>query len=226
MTTHHVAASDGVEISFDLYQKPGREHVVVVCPGFFQSKETPTFQRLAKTLVEWHDCILMDFRGHGDSGGLFAFSACESADLMAVLAWARQRYQRLGVIGFSLGAATAVNVMSRLPIARTLILVSAPSSFEEIEFQFWTPEAIRTGIGGLEPGTGCRPGNPWMKKEKPIENIERIAPLPVLLIHGTKDAIISHRHSERLYQAAQDPKRLLLIQEGGHAEELSRRNSE
>ena len=65
-----------------------------------------------------------------------------------------------------------------------------------------------------------------MKKEKPIENIAKVTPLPVLLIHGTKDAIVSHRHSERLYRAAGEPKRLILIQEGGHAEELFRKNSE
>ncbi len=220
---HQVATADGIQISFDLYQEAGRDAVIVICPGFFQSKETPTFQRLASTLSSDYDVVCMDFRGHGRSSGNFAFSAYEQADLDAVLDWVRERYTRIGILGFSLGAATAINVASHRNGIHTLITVSAPSVFEEIEFKFWTPEAIKTGIRGLELGAGFRPGNLWAKKERPIDNIKRITPVPILLMHGTHDPIVSHHHSERLYQEAGEPKRLILIEGGGHAEELFRR---
>ena len=220
---HQVATADGIRISLDLYQEVGRDAVIVICPGFFQSKETPTFQRLASILSSECDVVCLDFRGHGRSSGSFAFSAYEQADLNAVLDWTCARYTRIGLIGFSLGAATAINVASRRNGIRTLIAVSAPSSFEEIEFKFWTPEAIKTGIRGLEPGAGFRPGNLWAKKERPIDNIKKVAPVPILLIHGTNDQTILYQHSERLHQAAGEPKRLILIEGGGHAEELFRR---
>ena len=156
-SSFQVSAVDNVRISFDLYRKPGRDAVVIICPGFFQSKETPTFQRLSQALAKECDAICMDFRGHGKSGGLFTFSAWESADLEAVLDWAEKRYRRIGILGFSLGAATTINLASHRKDITTLIAVSAPSAFEDIEFQFWTPEAIKTGIAGLEPGAGCRP---------------------------------------------------------------------
>ena len=220
---HQVLTADGIQISFDLYQEAGRDAVIVICPGFFQSKETPTFQRLASTLSSDCDVVCLDFRGHGRSSGSFAFSAYEQADLNAVLDWVRERYARIGIMGFSLGAATAINVASHRNGIRTLITVSAPGTFEGIEFKFWTPEAIKTGIRGLEQGAGFRPGNLWAKKERPIDNIKSVAPVPILLIHGTNDQTVLHRHSERLHQAAGEPKRLILIEGGGHAEELFRR---
>jgi len=221
-----VTTSDGVEISFDLYRSVGGDSVVIICPGFFQSKETRTFRHLATALAGRRDVICMDFRGHGTSGGLYTFSAREGADLEAVLEWTRVRYRKIHVVGFSLGAATVLNTVTRHPEGVwTVVAVSGPTSFEEIEFKFWTPEAMRTGLKGSEWGAGCRPGNPWLAKEKPIESIRKLV-LPVLLIHGTRDAIISVRHSHRLYPAAAGPKRLEIIEGGGHAEELFRDDPE
>jgi len=221
---HAVTTSDGAAVPFHLYAETGRDAVVIVCPGFFQSKEAPTFQRLACAVAAECDAVCLDFRGHGRSRRLFTFSAREWMDLEAVVEWAQARYARIGLLGFSLGAATSLTAAARLRVVKTVIAVSAPSTFEEIEFQWWTPEAIRTGWRGMEPGSGCRPGFPWMKKPRPIDAVEPLSPTPVLFIHGTSDPIVSHRHSERLYARASAPKRLELIEEGGHAEELYRRS--
>jgi len=221
--SHTVETVDGVTISCDLYRTGDRQAVVIICPGFFQSKETATFQRLARALAEHWDVIAMDFRGHGRSGGVYTFSAQEDADLDAVWRWAAGRYERLGVLAFSLGAAIAINTLSRqAEHVRSLVAVSGPSTFEEIEFQFWTPEAMRTGLAGCEPGAGCRPGNPLMKKERPIETVRRLQQVPKLFLHGTRDVIVQFPHSQRLYAAAPEPKQLQLIDGGGHAEALFR----
>ena len=165
----------------------------------------------------------MDFRGHGRSSGLYTFLAREGTDLEAVLSWAHERYARLGILGFSLGAAIAINTVTRhLDHVQSLIAVSAPSSFEEIEFKFWSPEAMRTGVLGLEPGVGCRPGNLFLKKERPIESLQKFRHIPVLFLHGTRDVIVGVQHSHRLFAAALEPKRLEIIEGGSHAEALFR----
>ena len=224
--THQVTTDDGIRISFDLYQKPGLDTVVIICPGFFQSKETPTFRRLSKQLAERLDVICMDFRGHGSSGGLYTFSAREDLDLKAVLQVARASYSRVGVIGFSMGAAIAVNTVANDPKVKSLILVSCPMAFEEIEFHFWTPPALATGLGGLEKGAGIRPGKVWLPKDRPLDHIASLSPRPILFIHGTNDEIVHLRHSQRLFESAKEPKRLHVVQKGGHAEELFRKDPE
>ncbi len=209
------------------YQAPGRSTALIVCPGFFKSKETPVFRRLSERLAQEDDVVCLDFRGHGRSGGRYTFSAQEPCDLRAVLEWARPRYARLGVVGFSLGAAIAITTLSRQAAnVRSLMTVSAPAAFDEIEFKWWMPEAIRRGIQGLEPGAGCRPGSPWLPKERPVEHIGKLAPMPILLVHGTNDVIVDVRHSWQLYAAAAEPKRLEIIEGGSHAEALFRDDPE
>ena len=221
--TTTVVTRDEVTISLDGYRCGNRETAVIICPGFFQSKDTATFQRLSAALAAEHDVLAMDFRGHGRSSGLYTFSAREGADLDAVLGWAAERYRRISVLAFSLGAAIAINTVSRhKDRIQSLIAVSAPSAFEDIEFKFWTPEAMRTGMQGLEAGAGCRPGQPWLPKERPIDNVQRLAGLPILFIHGTRDVIVGVQHSHRLHAVAGEPKRLEIIDGGSHAEALFR----
>ncbi len=219
-TTHLVNTSDDIEISFRQYREEKRDGVLIICPGFTQSKETQSFQGISEAFADEQDVICIDFRGHGKSTGLFTFTAQEQKDLEAVFQWAAHRYSRIGIIGFSLGAATAINFTSHQDGIKTVVAVSPPSAFEEISIKFWTPEALRSGLRSLEPGAGCRPGNPWLKKERPIENVAKVSPTPLFLVHGTNDMTVSSHHSKRLFDAAHEPKKLLLIEGAGHAEEL------
>ncbi|MBI3616578.1 MAG: alpha/beta fold hydrolase, partial [Candidatus Omnitrophica bacterium] len=124
-SSHAVVTEDGVRISFDLYHRVGRQAVVIICPGFFQTKEAAIFQRLAHDLAKDQDVLCMDFRGHGRSGGFYTFSAREGADLEAVLEWARGRYSEISILGFSLGGAIAINTAARFPDSiHSLIAVS------------------------------------------------------------------------------------------------------
>ena len=44
--------------------------------------------------------------------------------------------------------------------------------------------------------------------------------MPVLFMHGTRDWLVPLQHSQQLCARAQEPKRLRLIEDGRHAEEL------
>ena len=50
----------------------------------------------------------------------------------------------------------------------------------------------------------------------PGEFIDQVSPIPVLLIHCTKDALVSYHHSERLYERAKNPKHLWKIKGCSH----------
>ena len=53
-----------------------------------------------------------------------------------------------------------------------------------------------------------------------FESLEKIGGLqiPVLLIHGIKDIKVPHTMTRQLYAAAPEPKRLLLVEKGGHSD--------
>ncbi len=48
----------------------------------------------------------------------------------------------------------------------------------------------------------------------PIKTIDRVAPTPFLLMHGTADQIVPVRHSLRLYKRAREPKEIWLYGRG------------
>lgn len=224
--THQARTADGIRVVFDHYAT-GHAQVLILCHGFFQSRATNDFRQLAQALAPHSDILSLDFRGHGDSSGLYTFSAREGAELDTVLEWAKSRYAKAAVMGFSLGGAIAINTVGRhRPFVERLISVSAPAAFEDVEFKFWTPEAIRNGLESLGPGIGCRPGNPLLPKVRPVDVIKQLAGLPILVVHGTNDMIVDVEHGRRLFAAAAEPKRLEIIPRGSHAQILFRRDPE
>lgn len=53
--------------------------------------------------------------------------------------------------------------------------------------------------------------------------IAQLTPIPLLLLHGTQDAVIPHAHSQRLLAEARDPKRLLTVEGGQHIDAFTTR---
>ena len=66
---------------------------------------------------------------------------------------------------------------------------------------------------------GVRMPEHWDEPESPEEVIGKIAPTPVIIVHGTDDKLFPPSHAQRLFDAAGEPKRLLLGEGFGHAED-------
>ena len=51
-----------------------------------------------------------------------------------------------------------------------------------------------------------------------FDTIDKVAkvPAPMLFVHGTGDRLVPYRFSEALYAAAREPKKLVLVEGGGH----------
>ena len=223
--TNFVVTKDGIKICYDHYQK-GFRKLVIITPGFFNSRKAALLQELGQTLSDQYDVLLMDFRGHGKSGGLFYWTSKEYMDLEAVLEYARREYEKIGVIGFSLGAATSLITASKTDLMNSLISISAPADLKKIEYHFWGLDFendIVYNLGDGKIGKGIRPGPWWLKKDKPIDCVGEIK-IPVFYIHGEADWLIKPWHSEELYKKTNSKKRLTIIKNGPHAEYLIRKN--
>ena len=57
----------------------------------------------------------------------------------------------------------------------------------------------------------------------PERFVGALAPTPLLLLHGSADPVIPYSHSERLFERAGEPKRLVLVEGAGHTEALTPR---
>jgi alpha-beta hydrolase superfamily lysophospholipase len=225
MLEQTVESYDKTKIAFNHFKQQDRDTIIVICHGIGMCKDAKPFLDLSKDFFNNYDVITMDQRGHGNSGGIFSFSAKEHEDIKVVINYAKKIYKHVYLMGFSFGAASSIIQVAREKNVDGLIVVSPPISFEEIENLF-------LDIGALVPGIQkigshlfkLRLGSIRKKKIRPIDVIEQISPIPLLIIQGEKDPIIFKRHAETLFEKAKEPKRIIMIKGGLHAEELYRQN--
>lgn len=213
---------DGFKIAVNHYRSPGRERVIVLCHGSFMCKDARPFREMSNDFYESFDVVTMDFRGHGRSGGFFTFTAKEQDDLRAVIDFAKKTYTKIGIIGFSLGAATAIIDAAENKDIQSLIAVSAPADVDKIENHFLKKEALIPAIKKFEFGKSpnIRPGNMFLRKIRPIDVVRNVSPIPILFISGAKDPIVYPWHALALYGKADMPKRIEDFEDGFHAEEI------
>ena len=219
----YVMTTDGKRIAF-VHIKGGFSRVIIIAHGFYTNKDTVLFKKMADAFNKEYDVIVFDFRGHGKSSDVFTWTAHEQKDLRAITAYAKENhYVKIGVIGFSLGAAIALIEASCHQNIDSVIAVSAPADLESINYHFWEKDfwedlVLNFGIKGR--GKGIRWGSPSLQKIRPRDIVDKISPTPVLFLHGEKDWLVKLSHSQVLFDKTRDPKALTIIKDGGHAERM------
>jgi len=163
--------------------------------------------------------LQFDFRGHGESeGSLVTLGSHERRDVAAAVRFAESRgLGPTALFGVSMGAAIAIVSAPDLPVAA----VVADASFADLRH----PVASRMRqLGYPLSGIGARVvvGGVMLRARSrladPIRAVARIAPRALLLIAPREDRLISWRQSLRLYEAAGEPKELVVVEGAGHAE--------
>ena len=220
---HNVALKtcDNIDIAANYYTN-GFNEIVIVAPGWCMTKDSNAFTQISEFFAKRYDVLTFDFRGHGKSKGLYTFTAKEEADMQSVIDFATEnRYKKIYLAGFSLGAAIAIICAAKNPKIDKVILVSPPSEFGKIENQMWKKEAWEETLRKFELGRflSIRPCIIPLKKERPIDYIKQVK-VPTLFIAGEKDPTVHPWHTEKLYRIATCPKKYKLFKGGCHAEDL------
>ena len=220
---------DNHKLAYHYYDN-NRDKVVVIVHGFYNSKDSELLTHLSEEMAKEYDVFIFDFRGHGKSSGVFTWTAKESQDLKTVLEYLEGKYEKTAVIAFSLGGTISLNVLSENEYkVDSFICVSAPSDCSKIDYKLWKLDwendvfySLLTNLG--RRGKGARIGAFWLKKQKPIDNVAKLK-VPVLYIHGDKDWVVGHWHSEELFKRTTVKKKLEIIQNAPHAEYMLRKYS-
>lgn len=213
--------SDKVNIKINRYNN-NKEEVIIICPGWFMTKDSKSIKNLSMALSETVDVISMDFRGHGKSDGFYTFTSKEGNDLEAVVEFAKKYYQKVSLMGFSLGAALVLLHGAKDFEISKIIAISAPADFNRIENHMYSVHAwIPTIFQKFEPGRwlSIRPGSPFLPKVKPVDVIKEVKS-PTLFLAGEKDPTVFPWHTELLYNEAVCEKSYKLFKKANHAEDL------
>ena len=153
---------DGVTLAGWYFANPrGAGCAVVMLHGFSGSKE----EVLAPSPIFWDrgcDLLLYDARGHGDSSrALLTYGAHEREDLRLAVHWLAERSglpaTKIGLIGWSYGAATAIQAASELDDLAFVVADSSYSSLADIT-RVQAEHAVRSLGEALRPGRAARVG--------------------------------------------------------------------
>jgi uncharacterized protein len=149
--------------------------------------------------------LLIDYRGYGKSKGNHPSETSVYADGEAAwnyLTSTKQiRADQIIIFGHSLGGAIAIDLASKHPEAAGLIVESSFSSLKELLSQYGL------GIFLLD-----------LIQNQKFESIAKVPflKIPVLFLHGDGDRQIPSFMSQRLYDAAPNPKKLVMLTGVGH----------
>lgn len=150
--------------------------------------------------------LLPDYRGYGRSEGRFPTEAAVYQD--ASVAWdylvqeRKIQPRQIFLYGHSLGGAVAIDLAVKHPDAAGLIVESSFTSIRDIVdyqsiYRIFPIDLILN------------------QRFDSIKKVRSLA-LPVLFIHGTADLRVPATMSQQLYEAAPQPKQLILIPDAGH----------
>jgi pimeloyl-ACP methyl ester carboxylesterase len=222
-----LVTDDGVAI--DAVHLAGQDDLaIVLAHGFTLHWQHGAVWKVAKRLNRsggGTGVITFDFRGHGRSGGVSTLGDKEINDVDVALGYARELgYQRVATVGFSMGGSIVLRHAGLIGGSDAVVSVSSPGRWyyrgtRPMRKVHW---AVEHRLGRVVTRTllhtRISSGRWDPVPMPPAEAAARIAPTPLLIVHGDRDSYFPVDHAQQLYDAAHEPKELWIEHGFGHAE--------
>ena len=157
-----------------------------------------------------YNVIIYDYRGFGKSGGTVDRRGMIN-DVKAAFAYARKRADidptRMISYGHSLGGAQSVTALGETPVKglRAIVIDGAFASYRKMA------EVIGGQLGASLVSDELAPK----------DFVKKLAPVPLLVVHGSHDEVVPVSQGRQLFEAAGQPKTLFEVKSGRHGTALS-----
>jgi len=158
------------------------------------------FGRFRELIADGTGIVALSYRGYaGSSGQPSEQGLLRDAAAAYAFTTARYRSDKIVVWGFSLGTGVAVALAAEQPVGK-LILEAPYSSIADVAASAFPIFPVRLLI------------------KDPLHSDRRIAGVnvPLLVMHGVRDATIPITFGERLFALAHEPKQFVRFPDGGH----------
>lgn len=200
---------------------PGGSAAVVLAHGHQGSKQD-MLDHAHYLYAAGYSVLLVDFRASGESEGTYStLGYQEWQDLVGAASYLRTRPgidpERIGLLGVSMGASAALQLGEQGRQFKAIVADSAFATAETMvgRFDRWfklpawpfstlVPWAIHHYVGVVPSAVA------------PLKAVARIAPTAVFIIHGALDIGIPVEDAQSLFDAAQDPKTLWIVEGASH----------
>ena len=212
--------TDQLALSGWLIPASGSKTIVIEAHGYAanRSLDKPALPVAQALYQKGISTLLFDFRDSGTSPGtMVSVGDFEQRDLLGAVDYAKKLgYQHIGVIGYSMGAATAAIVASGDPDVQALVL---DSPFADLRTYLQAHMSVWTHL----PGFPFTPLVLWetpaltgidLNLVDPLRDIAGMGKRPVLFIAGDADTTIPMSNSQELWQKTANPEDTLWIVHG------------
>jgi pimeloyl-ACP methyl ester carboxylesterase len=216
-----VYTQDQVAIS-GVHLANGYNKAVIVCHGGGRSKDILGNVMICEWFADYYDVVTFDFRGHGASSGTLAGDGRTAEDLNTVIEYTRgHRYERIGVVGRSLGGWSAILEAARYQNVDSVVAAGVPlGGLDDIPaaralFSKGILPFLGRALARILVGVRISDGEGQVS---PMSVIDKVSPIPLLLIYCEEDptANMWKDDIEKLYSKAREPKQLTLFDGRGH----------
>jgi fermentation-respiration switch protein FrsA (DUF1100 family) len=164
-----------------------------------------------------YDVLLVDYRGYGRSAGVATIDTVHE-DARLAIDHALTLPAPLYVFGQSLGGSAAIHAVAHHPQrARVAAVISegAYSGYRRIARekmnQAWFTWPLQWPLSLL-----------FSDRYAAEDSVGRLAPVPLLVVHGAEDEVVAPAHARRLYEAAREPRELWIVPAAGHVNAFTR----
>jgi len=194
-------------LAYALFMPEGEPDAgVVVLHGAGSAKESH-FDFARGCRADGIAALVYDARGHGESDGSFGPGAID--DALAMVELLRVHAARVALRGSSMGAFQAIHAGARDPSVCAVVAICPAPEAGLVRF-------LRSGRR-LEFRCDADECGPWLESLDLAEAAAQLGPeTALLLMHARGDEQVPYAVSEQLYEAATEPKRLLLLPGGHH----------
>ena len=230
-----LTTADGERLSAEWFPGPGP--CVVLAHGFSGSTAGRALGRVAMGVAGHASVLAYDARGHGGSTGRSTLGDLEVLDVDAAVAAARARgHAAVVTCGWSMGGAAVLrHAALRASTVAGHLLAAGPDAVVAVSTTSrWSVRATATGpLRRLHAVVETRPGRAYARRvmrtrisdagwdpqpAAPVDLVGRVAPIPLLLVHGDRDTYFPLEHPRALAAAAGEPCELWLEPGFAHAE--------
>ncbi len=219
-------ASDGTLVK-GVHLKRGHKKAVIYIHGGFRAKHCLGSVMICEWLCEYYDIFTFDLRGHGESGGFYTGDGKTILDLQAALEYVKScGYERVGLVGRSVGAWTAVLAEARQHNVDSLVATALPYGFIsdcpslKALWPYFVQNPIGTVIGRI--GRAIR-FVPHVESGRPENEIMNVSPTPMLMVYCESDPFLGMSHEDilALYDKANEPKQIVFLEGHAHVYEIN-----
>jgi uncharacterized protein len=204
---------NGKKLTGFLFRTPGEPLGTVVHFHGNGNNATDHFPLVLFLAKRGFDLLVFDYQGYGLSEGKPTPAGTVEDGLASVqYALDRSRPSSRGVVllGQSLGAAVAAVVAAEDPRVKGVVLEAGFSTYRSITGRVMRKSVVLWPLSFVFPPLFVRDGY------APVRHVGRIAPRPVLIIHGDGDKVVPVKMAGKLFEAAGEPKSLWIVKGAGH----------